>query len=217
MAETAQTGGYGRPASSSGSGDATDVKGQAQEKAQEVKEQATQQAQQVAGQAKGRARTEIDNRSTQLGQQISQQASDLRSVSDQLRSQGKEGPAKVADQVAERAERAGGWLTQADGEQILHEVEDFGRRNPWAVMAGGAAVGFLASRFLKASSQDRYQRRGMYTTGPTYGNRSLPEHTGTGYRTETGDRFTRNPGGSIVPEPPEPPAPPAGMGGTSSY
>jgi hypothetical protein len=94
------------------------------------------------------------------------QASDLRSVGDQLRQQGKTGPAKIADQAAERAERAGNWLAETDADQILNEIENFGRRNPWAVVAGGLALGMAASRFLKASSSDRY-----------YGRTQLPAQT----------------------------------------
>lgn len=180
MAETAQTGAYSASTSSSGSGGG-DVKEQAQEKAQQVKEQAKDQAQQAAGQAKSRARTEVDNRSTQLGQQVSQQASDLRSVSEQLRGQGKEGPAKVADQVATRVDSAGRWLTESDGDQLLNDLEDFGRRNPWAVIAGGVALGFLASRFLKASSRDRYERRGADGYGRADWRHQLPERASTGY------------------------------------
>jgi ElaB/YqjD/DUF883 family membrane-anchored ribosome-binding protein len=209
MAETAHTGGYGTPSSSSRPGDGADVREQAQEKASEVKEQAKEQAQQVAGQARSRLQTEVDARSTQAGQQVTQQASDMRSVAEQLRSQGKDAPAKVADQVAERVERTGQWLTNSDADQILHDVEDFGRRNPWAVMAGGAALGFFASRFLKASSQERFARSGGSST---YGSRMLPERTPATYATDPGQRFTRSAGGTTGAEPP---GPPAGTGGLS--
>src|SRR5205085_3957792 len=77
------------------------VTAQAQEKAQEVAGQAKEQAQQAAGQAKEQVRTQVDQRSTQAGEQIKQQASDIRSVSDSLREQGKDGPAKIADQAAD--------------------------------------------------------------------------------------------------------------------
>src|SRR3954471_18536697 len=186
MAETAHAGPYGGP-TSSGSTSASGgdgVKEQAQEKAQEGKDQAKEQASQVAGQAKSRVSTEVDNRSTQAGQKVNEQASDLRSVSEQLRSQGKEGPAKVADQIADRVEGVGSWLTRSSGDDILHDIEDLGRRQPWAVVAGGLALGFLASRVLKASSQDRYQRRYDATYGPTYGtpsDRQLPERAGAPY------------------------------------
>jgi hypothetical protein len=42
---------------------------------------------------------------------------------------------------------------------MLEDIEDFGRQRPWAVLAGGVAVGVLAARFLKASSSNRYQQR----------------------------------------------------------
>jgi hypothetical protein len=135
------------------------VKEQAQEKAQQVKEQAGEQARQAAGQARGRLRDQVDQRSTQAGEQVSQQANDLRTVADQLREQGKEGPAKVAQQVADRTEKAGSYLTESDADRILGDVEDFARKNPWAVAAGGLALGFMASRVLKASSSQRYQQR----------------------------------------------------------
>ena len=98
-------------------------------------------------------------RSTQAGEQVHQHASDLRDVAQQLREQGKDGPAQVADQVAERAERAGSWMKDSDADRILADVEDFARSNPWAVAAGGLALGFVASRLLKASSSRRYEQR----------------------------------------------------------
>src|SRR3954452_21524040 len=191
MAETAHAGPYGGPTSSGSSGTGDGVKEQAQEKAQEVKDQAKEQASQVAGQAKSRVSTEVDNRSTQAGQKVNEQASDLRSVSEQLRSQGKEGPAKVADQIADRVEGVGSWLTRSSGDDILHDIEDLGRRQPWAVVAGGFALGFLASRFLKASSQDRYSRRydaayGSYDAPPS---RQLPQRT-EAYDTHVGTEYT---------------------------
>ena len=123
----------------------------------QAKEKAQQTAQQAAGQARGQIRRQVDERSTQAGEQVNSTASDVRSVAQQLREQGKEQPAKIAEQAADRAERLGSYLTQSDGERILRDVEDFGRKQPWAVVFGGLAAGFLASRFLKASSSRRAQ------------------------------------------------------------
>src|SRR4051795_10429042 len=159
MAGTANAG-----ASTASNGGDAGVKEQAQEKAQEVREQAGEQVRQVTGQARGRAREQIDQRSTQAGEQVHQQAGDLRDVAHQLREQGKEGPAKIADQVADRAERAGTWMKESDADHILSEVEDLARSNPWAVAAGGIALGFAASRLLKASSSQRYEQRSTRTT-----------------------------------------------------
>jgi ElaB/YqjD/DUF883 family membrane-anchored ribosome-binding protein len=123
----------------------------------------------------------VDSRSRQAGERVSQQANDIRSLSQELRTQGKDGPARIAEQAADRAEKVGSYLTQSDADRILRDAEDFARSNPWAVMAGGLAAGFLASRFLKASSSDRY-RGGASST-------SLPAQT----TNETPDRFARPP------------------------
>jgi gas vesicle protein len=126
-------------------------------------DQAKDKAQEAAGQAKEKAgtqlRSQVDRRSSEAGQRVGGFASDVRSVSDQLREQGKDQPARLAEQAADRAERVSGYLTENDAERILGDVEDFGRRQPWVVIAGGAALGLVASRFLKASSSRRYEQR----------------------------------------------------------
>ena len=126
-------------------------------------DQAKEKAQEAAGQAKEKAgsqlRSQVDQRSTDAGHRVSGVASDVRSVGESLREQGKDQPAKLAEQAADRAERLGRYLTESDADRILGDVEDFGRRQPWAVIAGGVALGLVASRFLKASSIDRYEKR----------------------------------------------------------
>jgi hypothetical protein len=128
-----------------------------QEKAREVAGQAQDKAREAAGQARGRMSQEVDRRSTQAGEQVSSSAGDARSVAEELRKQGKDTPARYVDQAADRAERLGGYLQGSDGDRILRDVEDFARRNPWAVAAGGLVLGFAASRMLKASSGERYR------------------------------------------------------------
>jgi ElaB/YqjD/DUF883 family membrane-anchored ribosome-binding protein len=126
--------------------------------ADQAKDKAKEQAQQAAGQAKSTLRSQVDQRSTQAGERVGGVASDARSVSETLREQGKEQPAKLAEQAADRAERLGDYLKRSDADRILQDVEDFGRRQPWAVIAGGVALGLVASRFLKASSTRRYEQ-----------------------------------------------------------
>jgi hypothetical protein len=119
--------------------------------------QATEQAQEAAGQAKNRLREQVDQRSTQAGDTVSSAAQDARTVGEELRKQGKDQPARLADQAAERAERLGSYLQQSDADRILRDVEDFGRKQPWAIAAAGLALGFVGSRFLRASSSERYR------------------------------------------------------------
>jgi len=134
--------------------------GQAQEKANEAASQAQDRAREVAGEARGRVRGEVDRRSTEAGDRIGGAAGDARSVAEELRKQGKDAPARYVEQAAERAERVGGYLRESDSERILRDVEDFARRRPWAVAAGGVVLGFAASRLLKASSGERYRSLG---------------------------------------------------------
>src|SRR3954451_1719847 len=122
-------------------------------------QQAKDKAQQAAGQARRGVRDQVDTRSTQAGERVSGMAGDMRGVSEHLRGQGKEQPARLAEQAAQRAESLGDYLQRSDGDTILRDVEDFGRRGPGAVIAGGLALGFAASRFLKASSSRRYESR----------------------------------------------------------
>jgi hypothetical protein len=133
---------------------------EAQEAAQNLTGQAQEKAGQAAEQAKGRLKEQLDQRSSQAATQIGDQASDLRAVSQTLREQGKSGPAQVADRLASYAERAEEYLRDKDSDALLADAEDFGRRQPWAVGAGALALGFAASRFLKASSSQRLASRG---------------------------------------------------------
>jgi ElaB/YqjD/DUF883 family membrane-anchored ribosome-binding protein len=140
-----------------------DDTGQAQEKAKEV-----------AGQAKGRLREQVDQRSTQAGEQLSSAAGDVRSVAEQLRTQGKDTPARYAEQAAEKANQVGQRLQDASGDELLRDVEDFARKNPWAIAAGGLVLGLAASRMLKASSSERYRSTALTHTNGTNGTGQAP-------------------------------------------
>jgi hypothetical protein len=162
-------------------GSTTDqVKDQVFEKA----EVAQDKARGAMGQARGRISQQVDQRSTQAGERLAQRASDVRSVAEELRNQGKEGPAALAEQVAGQADRLGDYLKGASGDRILRDIEDLARRQPMLVAAGGLVLGFAASRFMKASSSRRYQSRPQgygdggyrrtyaadtYSTGTSYG------------------------------------------------
>lgn len=146
--------------------------GQAQEKLADAKEQVQEQAANAGDQARSRAREQFDRRSNEFGDRAGDTAGDLRSVGSELRNQGKEQPAKVADEVADRVDRVADYLKRSDADALLGDLERLGRDRPWAVIAGGIALGFAASRLLKSSSTQRYQatqspREGLPTSRPT--------------------------------------------------
>jgi hypothetical protein len=138
------------------------VKDQVREQAQAAQERARG----AAGQTRSRLRDQVDQRSTRAGERLAGTAADVRSVAEELRRQDKDTPARLAEQAAGQTDRVADYLKGASGERILRDVEDFARRRPWAVAAGGLALGFTASRFLKASSSRRYQA--AQTSYPTY-------------------------------------------------
>lgn len=153
--------------SSSPTGSINRVTENAQAKAQDavarVQDQANaavQQAQVTVSQTQDRVREQVGQRSAQLGQQVNTQAADLRAVSDVLRERDKSGPAQLADRAAGYAEQAGSYLEGTDVDTILGDAESYGRQHPGTVAAGALALGFAASRFLKASSARRYASRG---------------------------------------------------------
>jgi hypothetical protein len=171
-------------------GSTTDqVKDQVRDKAQVAQDKARG----ALGQARGRLSGQVDQRSTQAGERIAGTAGDVRSIAQELRNQGKDTPANLAEQIAGQADRVGDYLKGASGDRILRDVEDFARRQPMLVAAAGLALGFAASRFLKASSSRRYESRyqsygdggydrsyatGTYTSG-VYTEPAYAETTGT--------------------------------------
>ena len=156
---------------------------------QSAPEQAKEKVQEVAGgaseQARSRVADVVTQRSTDAGQQVDKTAQALRKTSSDLSGP----PAKALEAVAGRVEGLGDYLQRADGDQILHDIENLARRQPNAVIFGGLTLGFIASRLLKASSTKRYQSSsvGNGTYGASgYGRESGIPHTGTGSGVGTG-------------------------------
>ena len=155
---------------------------------QSAPDKAKEKVQDVASGATDQARTRVADvvtqRSTDAGQQVDKTAQALRKTSSDLSGP----PAKALEAVAGRVEGLGDYLKRADGDQILHDIENLARRQPNAVIFGGLTLGFIASRLLKASSSKRYQSssvgNGTYgstgygTTG--YGREAGLPRTGTG-------------------------------------
>jgi len=139
----------------------TDSANGAQGKVKEMGGEVSDKAQDLARKARGPLRDQVDLRTTMIGRKVRSNADDVRATARQLEQDGNDAPARIADQAADRVEAVGTWLTESDGEKIINDVEEFSRRNPWAVAAGALALGFAASRALKASSGRRYSAAGM--------------------------------------------------------
>jgi ElaB/YqjD/DUF883 family membrane-anchored ribosome-binding protein len=118
---------------------------------EEVKRKAEQTAQTVVDQAQQVASTQANvqmNRAAQLldgvAQSLHQTGQDMRAQQPQI--------ASVADQAAGRVEDASNYLRDKDLNGVIRDAENYARREPLIFVGAAFAVGFIAARFLKASS-----------------------------------------------------------------
>ena len=148
------------------SGAAAEVKDKGEELVSAAQEQITAKAHELGGEANFQIREQLDQRSTHAGEQLQSIGKTLQSGANQLRSEGKDVPARVVEEVARRADDVGSYLHAAEADRILGDIEGFARRRPWLTAGVGAIAGFLASRFVKASGDRRYE--GARSNGSGY-------------------------------------------------
>ena len=144
----------GSTTSSVESGGSGSVPEQAKEKVQEGVEVVQEKAQELKGTAGERVRREVDTRSTEAGTQLQGTASAMRRTTEQLRQEGNEVPAKAMDFVAERTERLGSYLTGANADQVLRDVESI--RTAPALARGGRRS---SGRVLRGPIPEGVERR----------------------------------------------------------
>ena len=127
--------------------------------ASQAKETIQNKTEQLKSQTKSRLQEEIGNRSTQAGLQVRMVAQAIRQTGQELHKQGQEAQAGIIDQLAQRSDRVGTYLTDSDSDRIMQDVQALGRRakefgseRPWLVAAGALALGFVAPRVAKALS-----------------------------------------------------------------
>ncbi|HTV74666.1 MAG TPA: hypothetical protein VME66_13300 [Candidatus Acidoferrales bacterium] len=118
-----------------------------------------EKTEELTEQAKSFVAAQVDQQSTTLGNTIRERANDLRAIRDQLRELNILSAASLADQLSMRVDQFGSYLSESSGDQLLDDLDDFARRQPWALAAAGLAAGLAISRSIKASSAARYRRR----------------------------------------------------------
>jgi ElaB/YqjD/DUF883 family membrane-anchored ribosome-binding protein len=121
---------------------------QAQEKVQQSTQQATNTAARYV-------REQTETRSKQFAGELQNVAGALNRSTQALHADGNATAARSIEFATERVEGLGRYLDSTGGDQMLRDLEDFGRRKPWGMIGIGLGVGLAASRFLKASSSRR--------------------------------------------------------------
>ena len=128
------------------SGTVEDAASAAQDKAMELKSRGA-----------GQVREQLDTRTTDVGRQARSVAQALRQSGEKLRGEGNPQAASVTEGAAQRAEQLGEYLERVQGDELLRDVERFARRRPWLLAGMGLFAGLVASRMMKASSEQRYE------------------------------------------------------------
>ncbi|MDX6591348.1 MAG: hypothetical protein QOJ13_544 [Gaiellales bacterium] len=126
------------------------------EKVEQARDVVSTQATEAVERSRSVVEDQLDQRSTQLGQQIGSTSETLRRLAQQARQEGNDQQARFAEQAADRTEQLSSFLTEADGDRLLAEAEDFARRRPWVLAGAGVLAGVLLARAMKVSSQRRY-------------------------------------------------------------
>lgn len=118
------------------------------EKSEELKESTKSVANQVSHQAKSTVTEQKD----QAVNQLHGVAEALRQTSEHLRRDNKTTVATYSNQVADQIDRMSGYLQDRNLNELMHDAEDFARRQPELFIGGAFTLGLLAARFMKSSS-----------------------------------------------------------------
>jgi hypothetical protein len=119
------------------------LRANAQQKLQTVKSRATEKITERVSEQKGRT-----------ADTLSTVAQSLHQTSQLLRDQNEEGMSRYVDRAADQVERLAGYLQTTDIDEVVDSVEELARRRPGVFIGGAFAIGFLASRFIKASRRN---------------------------------------------------------------
>ncbi len=117
--------------------------------AAEAMDEARDAGRELTDRARERVMGELDRGSVAAGGKVHDAAGDVRDVAAHLHERRRETSARVADEIADRLERAGTYLADADPDRMLGDARDFARRRPGVVLAGAAVAGLVIGRLAK--------------------------------------------------------------------
>ncbi len=128
----------------------------------------------VASEAGRVAETRASETMTKVGDTLEQVAQAVREAGSGMREQQPQ-IAGFADTAAEQVERASQYLREHDAREALDTAQDFARRQPIAVVAGGLVLGLAVGRLLRTAGtagrggqgSSQFQSYGL--SGSSYG------------------------------------------------
>jgi hypothetical protein len=141
----------GRPGDSSARGD---VGGAAKQEAQAVAEHVRSQAKAARRKAKARASSTFDEQKGRMAREVSGLARALHKTADQLEGEDQENLAVYLRSAANVTNKVGESIEGKDARELMGSADDLARREPVLLFVGAAALGFLASRAIRAGRED---------------------------------------------------------------
>ncbi|HUQ19738.1 MAG TPA: hypothetical protein VM099_09015 [Gemmatimonadaceae bacterium] len=134
-----------------------------------VVEETKQKVQEAASTAQHKIgeqmRTGVETGKTRAADTIGSLAQALTQSGQQLRQQNNEAPLEYVERAGEHLRRASEYLRNTNVDEIVHNTENFARRQPALFLAGAFAIGLLGARFLKSSQQGQQQSNQLQTQG----------------------------------------------------
>lgn len=186
---------------------AKEATNEVQQKASEVTREAKSQAIEITEEAKDQAKSMLEDRKEMAARELGGVAEALRTTGSSLREQDQRMFANYSNRAADSIERAANYLENTNFEDLVHDSEDFARRQPELFIGGAFTLGLLAARFLKASSPSRSSRdlnyagssaqwRDRETYGSSYYNTGSTPTSGyqSNVRRDADDLYRANPG-----------------------
>jgi hypothetical protein len=124
--------------------------------AKSLLEQAKDTAGHAYDAATEKAVSTFDEKKSDISGGLSSVADSVRTVSQNLKTSDAQNAitsttAKYTDTAARKLEDIANYFETKDLKTIMHDTEDFARRNPAIFIGGAAVLGLLAARFLKSS------------------------------------------------------------------
>lgn len=152
-----------RKVSNQVSGDAKTAADAIKSDAQKAYSEAQDRARNMADDAKNQARSFVEEKKGEAAGQVHELAESLRESASNFEEHGQASLASVATEFADTIENFSDRMRAKELSDVLHDVEEFARERPVVFVGIAATIGFVMSRFAKASAEARamrdYQRR----------------------------------------------------------
>jgi ElaB/YqjD/DUF883 family membrane-anchored ribosome-binding protein len=118
----------------------------------DVFEQAKQTVSESAGELGGVLQQQVDKGYHRAGEMLDEWVSSFDKAAETLEQQGNHEASEFIHSATHQAQRVTDYIEHTSVDDVLSDASDYASKHMWTVVAAGAALGLLVSRFVKASS-----------------------------------------------------------------